>query len=202
MAGGVGLRFALDSNVVIYEIAGRLAQPLPEGTYFVSVVSKIELLPFAESTPEQERVLRDFLDSISVVELSDEVCEEAILLRKQHRLKLPDAVVDATASIVGAELLTHMNCTRCPVSRRQRPLEIEDHPYRRTAEAVSEVRRRTYVVPIISRSSCSETFGGFSMGCPIDHLWPDGSFTWQNRSPQNISSGAMTDSAPALIAWS
>lgn len=67
------MRFVLDSNVVIYEIAGLLANPLPEGNYFVSITSKIELLSFAELEPDQELAIEFLLDAITIVALEDDV---------------------------------------------------------------------------------------------------------------------------------
>jgi predicted nucleic acid-binding protein len=36
----------LDTNVVLYFLGGRLANPLPSGEYFVSVITEIELLSY------------------------------------------------------------------------------------------------------------------------------------------------------------
>jgi predicted nucleic acid-binding protein len=103
----VGLKFALDSNVIIYEIDGRLASPLPAGAYVVSVVSKIELLSYPGISAPEEKALKEFLESVTVLGVEPDVVDEAIRLRKKHRLRLPDAIIAATATLTGSELLTH-----------------------------------------------------------------------------------------------
>jgi predicted nucleic acid-binding protein len=41
-------RFVLDTNTVLYLLGGRLAHPLLDGTYFLSVISDLELLAYPE----------------------------------------------------------------------------------------------------------------------------------------------------------
>lgn len=41
-------RFVLDTNIVLYLLGGRLAHPLPDGTYFLSVMSELELLAYPD----------------------------------------------------------------------------------------------------------------------------------------------------------
>lgn len=36
----------LDTNIVLYFLGGKLANPLPSGQYFVSVITEIELLSY------------------------------------------------------------------------------------------------------------------------------------------------------------
>ncbi len=47
-----------------------------------------------------------FLRQFELVELDEAVCREAIRLRQQHRLKLPDALIWASARAYGADLVT------------------------------------------------------------------------------------------------
>ncbi len=103
----MALKRVLDTNAVLYLMGGRLAQPLPEGQYFASVVTEIELLSYPSLDAAGEERIRAFLSEITVVELTREVKEAAIQLRRQHSLKLPDAIIAATASSLEAELLTN-----------------------------------------------------------------------------------------------
>jgi predicted nucleic acid-binding protein len=58
--------------------------------------------------PEEERLIRGFLATMPVIPLTDEIKREAILIRRSGtpRPKLPDAIVAATAVILGAKLVT------------------------------------------------------------------------------------------------
>ena len=56
---------------------------------------------------EQERlVLRTFLNSFSLEPLSFAVAEQGVALRRAYKLKLPDAIIYATARQQGCLLVT------------------------------------------------------------------------------------------------
>ena len=97
----------LDTNVVLYHLANRLAADLPEGPICVSVISEIELLSYPGLASAEEKQIEAFLAKVNVIELSDAVKREAIKLRKTRKLKLPDAIVAATAKTLAATLLTN-----------------------------------------------------------------------------------------------
>ncbi len=97
----------LDTNVVLYFLGGRLANPLPSGRYFVSVITEIELLSYPSLSPDEETQIRDFLTKITVVGIDNNIKELAITFRKQNRLRLPDAIIAATAQSLNATLFTN-----------------------------------------------------------------------------------------------
>jgi hypothetical protein len=100
-------RYLLDTNAIIYLISGRLVLPLPDGQYSVSIVTEIELLSFPGLSAEEEQKIRDLLFLLNRVQLTDAVRDETIRLRRKNRLKLPDAIIAASAMIVDAVLLTN-----------------------------------------------------------------------------------------------
>lgn len=97
----------LDTNVVLYFLGGRLTNPLPSGQYFVSVITEIELLSYPSLSSDEEVQIRDFLAKIIVVELESSIKDLAITFRKQYRLRLPDAIIAATAQVLNAILFTN-----------------------------------------------------------------------------------------------
>lgn len=97
----------LDTNVALYLLGGRLAVPLPAGTYGVSVITEMELLAWPSLTSEEEKNVREFLRQLVVCELTPPIRDRAVQLRRVHQLKLPDAVVCATALEFGVELWTN-----------------------------------------------------------------------------------------------
>jgi predicted nucleic acid-binding protein len=62
----------------------------------ISVISQIEVLRFND-TPENERVLADFVKVAVVHPLNGPVVRRTIALCKQSKIKLPDAIIAATA---------------------------------------------------------------------------------------------------------
>lgn len=100
-------RYLLDTNAIIYLVNDRLASPLPEGKYSISVITEIELLSFVGLSDEEERRIRDLLSALERVQLSDAVRDQTIRLRRKNRLKLPDAIIAASALTQQAILLTN-----------------------------------------------------------------------------------------------
>jgi predicted nucleic acid-binding protein len=58
-------------------------------------------------TPEKEREVRTFLSGCTVVELTPDICEEAVKIRRTKKLRLPDSVIAATAVILNAPVLSN-----------------------------------------------------------------------------------------------
>ncbi|MFA9460455.1 type II toxin-antitoxin system VapC family toxin [Thiohalorhabdus methylotrophus] len=57
-------------------------------------------------TVEEENIVRGFLETFDVIPLEAKVAESAVMLRRGNRLKLPDAVILATAECRQALLVT------------------------------------------------------------------------------------------------
>lgn len=71
----------------------------------ISRVSWMEVLAGAVNTPE-EKAVRAFLAGFHLAEIDGAVAEEAIRLRADRRLRLPDAIILATARVHTCQLLT------------------------------------------------------------------------------------------------
>ncbi len=95
----------LDTNVALYFLGGRLLQPLPAGEFFLSVISEMEMLSYSALTQAEELRIRQFLAPVTVLGVDEAAKNATIRLRKQYRLKLPDAIVCATALSMNAVLL-------------------------------------------------------------------------------------------------
>jgi len=103
----MGLKRLLDTNIVLYHLAGRLAQPLESADYYVSVISELELLSYPGLNPEAENRIQSFLGDVTVVQLTPDICKSTIDLRRRNRIKLPDAIIAGTARTINAELVTN-----------------------------------------------------------------------------------------------
>jgi predicted nucleic acid-binding protein len=100
-------RYVLDTNVALYLLSGRLANPLPIGEFYLSIISEIEMLSFSAIGQEEESRIREFLTQVTIVGLSEEVKQSTIEIRRKYRLKLPDAIVCATALVMDSNLLSN-----------------------------------------------------------------------------------------------
>jgi predicted nucleic acid-binding protein len=70
----------------------------------ISIVTWMEVMVGAAA--EVEEATRAFLDAFDIVQLDHRVAEEAVALRKAHRMRLPDAVIWASARTHGMMLVT------------------------------------------------------------------------------------------------
>lgn len=73
---------------------------------FISVVTKVELLSFPNITEKEEDQILELLQNFSVIPLDDEITCESIKVRKKFRLKVPDAIIAASALIHKGTLVT------------------------------------------------------------------------------------------------
>ncbi|WP_374688658.1 type II toxin-antitoxin system VapC family toxin [Promineifilum sp.] len=104
-----GSRALLDTNALIYFFEGRekitqLVARTPE--LFYASITEIELLSSPRLTAEIAAQIRAFLALCRRIELSDEVIERAIEIRRDHRLKVPDAVIAASALAMDLPLVS------------------------------------------------------------------------------------------------
>lgn len=97
----------LDTNIVIYLLNGdgAIADLLNDKLIAISIVTEMELLSYPISK-DQERIIRNFISECQVVEINHIVKERAIFLRRKFKVKLPDAIVAATADYLNVPLLT------------------------------------------------------------------------------------------------
>lgn len=100
-------RFVLDTNIILYFLGGRLADPFPVGDYAISAISELELLAYPGLVSSEEQRIRDFLVDVPITDLTQSVKHHAVNLRKRFGLKLPDAIVAATTLALEATLLTN-----------------------------------------------------------------------------------------------
>jgi predicted nucleic acid-binding protein len=99
--------FVFDTNTIISHLNdGSVA--LQSGNRFISIITEMEVLAKPNLSSEEEQKIRDFLTTITILPLTDEVKRMAISIRRDGlpRPKLPDAIVAATAVILGAKFVT------------------------------------------------------------------------------------------------
>jgi len=93
------LNALIDSDVLLDFLDGYPAAAREIARYRelrISIISWMELLAGAK-TEADEGTRRGFLAHFRLVPLRLEVAEEAIVLRRKYRLKLPDAIIWASA---------------------------------------------------------------------------------------------------------
>jgi len=93
-----GTKLLADTNILIYILEGNPQyETLADEVSAISVISEIEMLGHTGISTDQAKIIREFLDSFEIFELTPGIKEIAISLKQRQRLKLPDAVIAATA---------------------------------------------------------------------------------------------------------
>jgi predicted nucleic acid-binding protein len=106
----MGTRYLLDTNVVLDFMGKRLPaksqfflSEIIDNEINISAINKIELLGFSFV----EQTLIDFVSFAEVYPIDDETIDKSIDLRKKYKIKLPDAIIAATAIVNNFTVITH-----------------------------------------------------------------------------------------------
>jgi predicted nucleic acid-binding protein len=106
-------RFVLDTNAIVSLLAGNseLSSQLAEAEYVgISVISYLEFLAFDGLLDADRACFADFCKRVDIVSLSHDdskLMKQALDLRSKHHLKLPDAIIGATAFSRNSHLITN-----------------------------------------------------------------------------------------------
>ena len=101
------MKAVLDTNILIDYLTGRPAaqQELARYTHpAISVITWMEVM--AGATKQTEQGTRIFLSGFNLLGIDAATAEQAVSLRRTHRIKLPDAIVWATAQVHQSLLAT------------------------------------------------------------------------------------------------
>ncbi len=104
--------FLLDTNIVLGFLNGNVKikdffeKKIADANLHVSQITHMELLGYPGITTHEEKSLKTFLTYLKILPISDAVFDQAILLRQATKLKLPDALIAATAITCNFTLVT------------------------------------------------------------------------------------------------
>ena len=101
------VRPLFDTNILIDFLTGVPAAREEIARYeapAISVIAWMEVLVGAR--PETEAVTRRFLSRFHLVEIDAQVAERAVLIRRGGRIRLPDAIIQASAEVHSLLLVT------------------------------------------------------------------------------------------------
>jgi predicted nucleic acid-binding protein len=98
----------IDSDVLIDYFDGIPAAAEELSRYEDLVISRITWMEVLVGAPTEDlsKIREGFLRQFSIVELDERIARDAIGLRQERRLKLPDAIIWASARLNDALLVT------------------------------------------------------------------------------------------------
>jgi predicted nucleic acid-binding protein len=107
------MKYLYDTNVFIYYLAD---EPRVDSFFsetflnlhdiLVSPIVRIELLSFSGLSEHEKQSIEDLLSQFNSVPFSREIEDQTIQLKRRHKIKLPDAIIAATALNQDALLVT------------------------------------------------------------------------------------------------
>ena len=106
-----GSKALLDSNVIILASKEEIDVELLLSAYdefHVSMITFMEVYGFEFANPDEEDLINEIFANLELTEVNIKIAKQAIVYRKNKikKIKLPDAIILATAKYLGAELIT------------------------------------------------------------------------------------------------
>ncbi|MCX6197858.1 MAG: type II toxin-antitoxin system VapC family toxin [Bacteroidetes bacterium] len=103
-----GISIIADTNVVVYLLSGsaRIAELLDGKEVYLSFITELELFGKRNLTAPEKRKIQSFLDQCIIIDINASLKSTVIELREKYKLKLPDAIVAATAIEYNLPLFT------------------------------------------------------------------------------------------------
>ena len=102
------MKALFDTNILIDYLSGVDAARVElekHAERLISVVTWMELLAAAHNE-EEEDVIEMFLRDFQLAEITRPIAREAVAIRRDHRVRLPDAIIWASARAESALLVT------------------------------------------------------------------------------------------------
>lgn len=93
------MNILIDTNIALYFLAGdkKLAELLDNAVIHLSFISELELLSYPELKKEEQQGIEKFIEDCVVVDINHRIKRKTVTIRQQSNLKLPDAIIAATA---------------------------------------------------------------------------------------------------------
>lgn len=101
----------LDTNIIILISKQKIdpTQLLEKyDAFYVSVVTYMEVYGYEFEKPSEKALIDDLFEALEVVHINLEIANRVIEYRKNkvRKIKLPDAIILATAQVMHADLIT------------------------------------------------------------------------------------------------
>ena len=103
-----GNSLVLDTNIVLYLFSGdkTIAESLNGKNVFISFITELEILGYPGLTSQQMINAKSFFNDVSLVDIHSEIKKIVVELRRSYKIKLPDAIIAATAYYLNLPLFT------------------------------------------------------------------------------------------------
>lgn len=108
------MKYLWDTNTVIYYLQQHFPPAaekfiddlLKDELPIISAITEIELLCWKAATQKDLEILHNFIHDAVILELDQSIKIKTADIRKEHSIKLPDAIIAATALVHDLTLLS------------------------------------------------------------------------------------------------
>ncbi|MEO0040987.1 MAG: hypothetical protein RL329_435 [Bacteroidota bacterium] len=106
-----GNKVLLDTNVIIFASKQQVDMEKLLSSYdefYTSIVSFMEVYGFDFTRQSEKDLIDEMFDNLEIIEVNRAIAQQVIVYKKgkTKKIKLPDAIVLATAKYLGADLIT------------------------------------------------------------------------------------------------
>ena len=103
-----GIRIVCDTNPMIYLLDGNqnIAELLDGKQIYLSVITELELLGKPNLSVRDNEIIDVLLDKCFLIDINQEIKQIYREIKQTHVIKLPDAIIAATAIYLDMPLLT------------------------------------------------------------------------------------------------
>ena len=103
-----GNKLFLDTNIVLYLLSGdkTLTELLFGKQFHLSFISQLELLGNPDITRKGIRIIEELLNQCVIIDINSDIKSRAVKIRRNHKIRLPDCIVIATALYLDLPLIT------------------------------------------------------------------------------------------------
>jgi toxin FitB len=94
------------NDALAHESVALMQQAIVAGTGAISVITRAEVLAWPSHTPASIEAALSGMGGFEQVEVTAQVADEAARIRRECSLKLPDAMIAATAKLYNIPVIT------------------------------------------------------------------------------------------------
>ncbi|MFH5834388.1 type II toxin-antitoxin system VapC family toxin [Halalkalibaculum sp. DA3122] len=103
-----GNNLLLDTNIILYFLGGdeTLIPLFEDHNLFISFITEIELLGYPSLENTELEQVKGFLKNCTVINMNEGIKNKAISIRRNSSIKLPDAIILASALNIEIPFIT------------------------------------------------------------------------------------------------
>ena len=109
----MGKKYLLDTNAKTdylfnsFESNGtKFLDQVVDSKPIISFITQIELLSW-KTEFQTEKLIKDFISISKIIYISDEIIDNAVIIRRSKKIKLPDAIIASTALTLDYTIITN-----------------------------------------------------------------------------------------------